>query len=74
MLEDYHNFPQKDQRDETQKHCFVSYQIPSQMSEKKIPNAYHFITINFFISHLPHLFNAGISGAVFLIKIPHPEF
>ena len=69
MLEDYHNFPQKDQRDETQKHCFVSYQIPSQISEKKLI----LLPKIFFVSHLPHPFNAGISAAVILLKIPHPQ-
>ena len=34
----------------------------------------HFITENFFVSHLPHPFNAGISAAVILLKIPHPQF
>ena len=50
MLEDYHNFPQKDQRDETQKHCFVSYQIPSQISEKKL-----ILLPKIFPSHIFHI-------------------
>ena len=52
--------------------CELSNSFPN--IRKKTPNAYHFITINFFISHLPHLFNAGISAAVILLKIPYPEF
>ena len=34
----------------------------------------HFITENFFVSQLPHPFNAGISAAVILLKILHPRF
>ena len=52
--------------------CELSNSFPN--IRKKIPNAYHFITINFFISHLPHPFNAGISATVILLKIPRPEF
>ena len=48
----------------------MSYQIPSQILEKKLI----LLLKIFFVSHLPHPFNAGISAAVILLKIPHPQF